>query len=64
MDLDWCWYLAIKILGMTEEEFMKSTPKKLFRLAEKKQKMHSIDGEDNSKGEEKNEPEMVYIDQL
>ena len=64
MDLDWCWYLAIKILGMTEEEFMRSTPKKLFRLAEIHQKMHSIDGEDNSKGEEKNEPEMVYIDQL
>lgn len=61
--MDWCWYLAIKILGMTEEEFMKSTPKKLFRLAEIHQKMHSTDGEDNSK-EEENEPEMVYIDQL
>lgn len=47
---------------MTEEEFMKSTPKKLFRLAEIHQKMHShVDGENTKKEEE---PEMVYIDQL
>lgn len=47
---------------MTEEEFLKSTPKKLFRLAEIHQKMHSNDNEEDTK--EVEEPEMVYIDQL
>lgn len=62
MDLDWCWYLAVKILGMTEQEFLKSTPKKLFKLAEIHQKMNSYDSEDNTKEDDKQE--MVYIDQL
>lgn len=60
--MDWCWYLAVKILGMSEEEFLKSTPKKLFKLAEIHQKMNSYDGQDTTQKEE--EPEMVYIDQL
>ena len=59
--MDWCWYLAVKILGMTEEEFLKSTPKKLFKLAEIHQKMHSNDEQDTKQEEE---PQMVYIDQL
>jgi hypothetical protein len=62
LDLDWCWYLAVKILGMTEQEFLKSTPKKLFKLAEIHQKMNSYDSEDNTKEDDKQE--MVYIDQL
>ena len=61
--MDWCWYLAIKILGMTEEEFLKSTPKKLFKLAEIHQKMHS-NNNDEEDTKEVEEPEMVYIDQL
>ena len=47
---------------MSEEEFLKSTPKKLFKLAEIHQKMNSYDGQDTTQKEE--EPEMVYIDQL
>ena len=46
---------------MTEEEFLKSTPKKLFKLAEIHQKMHSNDEQDTKQEEE---PQMVYIDQL
>ena len=47
---------------MTEQEFLKSTPKKLFKLAEIHQKMNSYDSEDNTKEDDKQE--MVYIDQL
>lgn len=57
--MDWCWYLAVKILGMTEEEFLKSTPKKLFKLAD-------IHLELNSPKEEKkeNKQEDKYIDNI
>lgn len=39
--MDWAWYLAVKILGMSEEEFLKSTPRKLFKLADIHKKMNT-----------------------
>ena len=60
LDLDWCYYLAINILGLSEEEFLRSTPKKLFKLAEIHQKVNNPNPEKDSKPKE----EEVYIDQL
>lgn len=58
--MDWCYYLATKVLGLSEEEFLKSTPKKLFKLAEIHQSVNNPNPEQESKPEEKE----VYIDQL
>ncbi|EOU2097091.1 hypothetical protein C0L75_02915 [Clostridium perfringens] len=57
--MDWCWYLAVKILGMSEEEFFKSTPKKLFKLAEIHSKVNSSPEEQQTKEEKE-----VYIDEF
>ncbi|MEG0908766.1 MAG: hypothetical protein RSH78_00185, partial [Bacilli bacterium] len=60
LDLDWCYYLGVTILNMSEEEFMKCTPKKLFKLAEIHQKLNSQEESDSkSKG---GTSEEVYID--
>jgi len=45
---------------MTEEEFFRSTPKKLFKLAEIHRKINTP--EDANKGEQ--EQKEVFIDQL
>ena len=68
--MDWCYYLAIKILGMSEEEFLKSTPKKLFKLAEIHSKLNSPPAEEegnNNKSTKKKKPkksEAKYIDEI
>ena len=55
LDIDWLYYLATNIIGMSEEEFLKSTPKKIFALAD----IHlSI----NSPAEKEKEVEEKYID--
>ena len=41
MDLDWLYYLSVKILGMSEEEFMHSTIRKIFALAEVHRKVNT-----------------------
>lgn len=58
--MDWCWYLAVKILGMSEEEFFRATPKKLFKLAEIHHKINNPSGP-NVKAAK---PEEKYIDQI
>lgn len=55
--MEWCYYLATNILHMSEEEFLKSTPKKLFAIA----RIHS---ELNTPKEEKENKKEVFIDQL
>lgn len=57
LDLDWTWYLAVKILGMSEEEFLKSTPKKLFKLADIHKKM-------NTPQESSEKKEECFIDNI
>lgn len=61
MDIDWCYYLATNILNMSETEFKKSTPAKLFKLL-------SIHQEINNPKEDKNsvskQTEEKYIDQI
>lgn len=47
---------------MSEEEFMKSTPKKLFKLADIHHKLNSPADEEETEG--KKEPEMKYIDEI
>ena len=46
---------------MTEEEFFKSTPKKLFKLAEIHKKVNSPDEDKKS---DKQQQEEVYIDNI
>lgn len=58
LDLDWTYYLATNILGLSEEEFLKSTPKKLFKLAEIHQKIN------NPEDDKPQQEQEVYIDQL
>ena len=58
--MDWCYYLATNVLGLSEEEFLKSTPKKLFKLAEIHQSVNNPKTEEESKPKE----QEVYIDQL
>lgn len=58
--MDWCWYLGVKILGMSEEEFFKCTPRKLFALTDIHLKMNSSTQENNSDSNQKEE----YIDNL
>ena len=60
LDLDWLYYLATNVLGLSEEEFLRSTPKKLFKLAEIHQKVNNPNPEQESKPKQ----EEVYIDQL
>ena len=48
------------MLGLSEEEFLRSTPKKLFKLAEIHQKVNNPNPEQESKPKQ----EEVYIDQL
>lgn len=60
--MDWCWYLAVKILGMTEEEFYKATPRKLFKLAEIHREISNPKGIDTKSN--KSKPVEKYIDQL
>lgn len=66
--MDWCYYLAVKILGMSEEEFLHSTPKKLFKLAEIHSKLNSPP-EEEEKGQKKSSKkpkknEAKYIDEI
>ena len=58
--MDWLYYLATNVLGLSEEEFLRSTPKKLFKLAEIHQKVNNPNPEQESKPKK----EEVYIDQL
>lgn len=46
---------------MTEEEFLKSTPKKLFKLAEIHKKVNSPEDNDTNK---EIKPKEVYIDNI
>lgn len=62
MNLDWCWYLAVKILGMSEQEFLESTPRKLFALADIHKQVNSENNEDNSSSS--NSSKEVYIDNI
>ena len=45
---------------MTEEEFLRSTPKKLFKLAE----IHNKVNTPSDEKEKKNQPQEAYIDQI
>lgn len=45
---------------MTEEEFMRSTPKKLFKLAE----IHNQVNTPSDENEKDDKPKEVYIDQI
>lgn len=45
---------------MTEEEFLRSTPKKLFKLAE----IHNQVNTPSDEKEKKKQPQEVYIDQI
>ena len=58
LDLDWCYYLATNILGLSEEEFLKSTPKKLFKLSDIHLELNT------PKDEKKEEVKEVYIDNI
>ena len=60
MDIDFCYYLATKVLNMSEEEFKKSTPAKLFKLLEIHQ---DINNPKEEKKKKKNKEEK-YIDQI
>lgn len=59
MDIDFCYYLATKVLNMSEEEFKKSTPAKLFKLLEIHQDINTP--KENKK---KNNHDEKYIDQI
>ena len=60
MDIDFCYYLATKVLNMSEEEFKKSTPAKLFKLLEIHQDINNPKEEKKSK----NDQEEKFIDQI
>ena len=49
---------------MSEEEFMKSTPKKLFKLAEIHSKMNTPPSEEDGNTHKKKSVEEKYIDEL
>ena len=49
------------MLGLSEKEFLRSTPKKLFKLAEIHQK---VNNPNPSQEESKPKEQEVYIDQL
>ena len=59
MDIDFCYYLATKVLNMSEEEFKKSTPAKLFKLLEINQDINTP--KENKK---KSNHDEKYIDQI
>lgn len=61
MDIDWCYYLATKVLNMSEEEFKKSTPSKLFRLLEIHQE---VNNPKEDKKKKSSNSEEKYIDQI
>ena len=53
------------MLGLGEEELLKSTPKKLFKLAEIHQKINNPNSdEETGSKERKTKEKEVYIDQL
>ena len=51
--MDWLYYLAVSILGLSENEFWRSTPKKLYKLAEIHVKVNSPKKEKEIKRQEK-----------
>ena len=55
------YYLGTKILGLSEEEFMRSTPKKLFSIAKIHSDMNNPKEQENAKKPDNKE---VYIDDL
>nr|DAO29415.1 MAG TPA: hypothetical protein [Caudoviricetes sp.] len=56
------YYLATKVLGLSEQEFYMSTPKKLFKLVAIHQKVNNPNPQEEAK-QQQNEEEC-YIDQL
>ena len=50
--------MATNILGLSEEEFLKSTPKKLFKLSDIHLELNT------PKEEKKEEVKEVYIDNI
>lgn len=56
------YYLATKILGLSEEEFMRSTPKKLFAIAKIHSDMNKSTEQESSKSNDKQKE--VYIDDI
>ena len=56
------YYLATKVLGLSEQEFYMSTPKKLFKLVAIHQKANNPNPQEEAK-QQQNEEEC-YIDQL
>ena len=59
MDIDFCYYLATKVLNMSEEEFKKSTPAKLFKLLEIHQDINTP-----KETKKKSNHDEKYIDQI
>ena len=60
MDIDFCYYLATKVLNMSEEELKKSTPAKLFKLLE----IHQDINNPKEENKKKNDKEEKFIDQI
>lgn len=61
-DWHWLYFVGIYIFRLSEEQFWRLTPKKLWILSKEYQKYNS--GGEGSTDQENKDNEAVYIDQL
>jgi hypothetical protein len=59
-DWDWLYYMGTNLLKMSEKEFWRCTPRKLFALWNVHKKVNGLD----TKTTKKEENKEVFIDQL